>query len=91
LRRRRQLCNGFAALLLWRGERAGRLCYRSGMNATRLFLRMARLARHPPKPRRVAVVFIVLGICLILFGLERIFGWPSWLTPQRMPRGVRIR
>jgi len=46
----------------------------------RHLVRMAKWARHPPSERRVRLVFGVILICLILFGLERIFGWPEWLT-----------
>ncbi len=54
------------------------------------FLRMARWARHPPSARRVILVLSVIAICLALFGYEYFFGWPEWLTPNRVPGG-RIR
>ncbi len=46
----------------------------------RHFLRMARWARHPPSERRVKLVIAVLALCLLLVLIERLFGWPDWLT-----------
>lgn len=46
------------------------------------FVRMARWARHPPSPQRVKLVVIVILLCLALFAVERIWGWPDWLTPN---------
>lgn len=57
------------------------------MNGFTQFLRMARWARHPPSMRRVMLVGAVIVLCLILFGIERLVGWPDWLTPNRIPRG----
>ncbi len=51
------------------------------------FLRMARWAKRPPSEARVKLVLGVIAVCLILFGIERVFGWPDWLTPDRVPRG----
>jgi len=53
-------------------------------------VRMARWARHPPSADRVKLVVAVIVICLLLFAIERLFGWPDWLTPNLSPRG-RIR
>jgi hypothetical protein len=49
------------------------------MNPIWLF-RMARWARRPPSPSRVKLVFGVIALCLALYGVERFFGWPEWLT-----------
>ncbi len=52
-------------------------------------LRMARWARNPPSPRRVMLVAVVIGICLILVGLEKLGFWPEWLSVtsgKRLPR-----
>ncbi len=57
----------------------------------RWLLRMSRWARHPPSQKRVVLFLVVLGVCLLLFGFERLFGWPDWLTLQNMPRGRVIR
>ena len=51
---------------------------------------MAKLARRPPSARRVILVLAIIGVCLILVGIEHFLGWPDWLTPNRVPAG-RIR
>ncbi len=47
----------------------------------RWLLRMARWARKPPSAARVRLVAGVIVLCLVLFAIERLFGWPDWLTP----------
>jgi hypothetical protein len=53
-------------------------------------IRMARWARHPPSPGRVKLVFAVIALCLVVYGIDRIWGWPDWLTPNsgklRLPK-----
>ncbi|MEL6170372.1 MAG: hypothetical protein AAFR34_01205 [Pseudomonadota bacterium] len=51
------------------------------------FLRMALWARNPPSTQRVILVLSVIGICLALYAVDRLFGWPEWLTPDRVPGG----
>ena len=51
------------------------------------FLRMTRWARNPPSAKRVMFVLAVIAICLGLYAIERLVGWPDWLTPNRVPRG----
>lgn len=48
---------------------------------------MAMWARNPPSAQRVVLVLCVIGICLALYAIDRLFGWPEWLTPQRVPGG----
>ncbi len=43
-------------------------------------IRMSRWARNPPSWERVRMVALIIVACLIVFGLERVFGWPEWLT-----------
>jgi len=50
------------------------------------FVRMARWARHPPSWSRVKLVVGVVALCLVLVVIERIWGWPAWLT---LPGGGR--
>ncbi|MDV4168065.1 hypothetical protein [Rhodovulum sp. FJ3] len=50
-------------------------------------VRASRWARNPPSMNRVIFGAVVIAICLVLFGIERIWGWPEWLTPNRVPRG----
>jgi hypothetical protein len=51
------------------------------------FLRMKKWAANPPGWARVRLLFAVIAACLLLFGYERLFGWPAWLTPDTVPRG----
>lgn len=56
------------------------------MNPIRL-LRMAQWARHPPSDARVKLVLAIIAVSALLFGYEWFFGWPEWLTPNRVPGG----
>ena len=49
------------------------------------FLRMARWARNPPSWRMVLLVTGVIALAFAIYGLERAFGWPDWLTIERKP------
>ena len=51
-------------------------------------LRMARWARNPPSEKRVKLGLAVLAICLGLLAIERLAGWPEWLTPDPLRPGV---
>ncbi|SMX35150.1 hypothetical protein [Actibacterium lipolyticum] len=53
----------------------------------RWLLRMAKWGRNPPGEKQVKLVLGAILICLVLFAIERLFGWPEWLTPQNTPRG----
>ncbi len=54
----------------------------------RWLFRAKRLAQNPPSAGRVKLFLVVLALCLILFGIEQVFGWPEALTPNgtRRPR-----
>lgn len=43
-------------------------------------LRMAKWARNPPSWGRVLLVATVVALCLALVLVERLVGWPDWLT-----------
>ena len=49
-------------------------------------LRMAEWARHPPSAGRVKLVVAVIGLCLVLAGIEWLWGWPEALTVDRIRR-----
>ena len=51
------------------------------------FLRMSLWARRPPSEAKVRFFFAILGLCLAIFAVEWLFGWPDWLTPHFTPRG----
>ncbi len=54
-------------------------------------LRMKRWAQNPPSWGRVKFVLAIVAICLALVAVERVFGWPDWLTPDRGPGGRVVR
>ncbi len=56
------------------------------MNPRWLF-RMAKWARHPPSEKRVIFVLGIVGLCLVLFAIERFVGWPDFLSLE--PRARR--
>ncbi|WP_395002669.1 hypothetical protein [Cypionkella sp.] len=41
---------------------------------------MAKWVRNPPSPQRVRLVFMVVALCLIVIGVEKLIGWPAWMT-----------
>lgn len=47
-------------------------------------LRMAKWLRHLPSWGRVKLVVGVVLACLVLAGIEVIFGWPKALTVERL-------
>ncbi len=46
----------------------------------RWLLRMKRLAQHPPSESRVKLVFGVIAVCLAIFVIERVVGFPDWMN-----------
>jgi len=51
---------------------------------------MAEWFRRPPSRQRVILMGVVVVLCLAVLALERLYGWPSWLTVNgRMPRAPR--
>ncbi len=51
---------------------------------------LARWFRRPPSRQRVILMGVVIALCLIVFAIERLYGWPSWLTVNgRMPGAPR--
>ena len=56
----------------------------------RWLLRMSRFARNPPSQQRVIMFFAILATCLLVFGIEKFIGWPSWMTLEHVPRGERL-
>ena len=45
--------------------------------------RMAKWAKNPPSERQVKIFLVVLAVCLALWGVERLFGFPEALVPDR--------
>ena len=57
----------------------------------RQLFRLKKWAMNPPGEKRVKLVFGAVILCLALFGYERLFGWPAWLTIDQHPAGIRPR
>jgi hypothetical protein len=53
------------------------------MDPVRLMMRLALLFRRPPSRRRAWIILVVLAVSAVLVGIERLVGWPDWLTPDR--------
>ncbi|SDE13161.1 hypothetical protein [Limimaricola pyoseonensis] len=51
-------------------------------------LRLTHWARHPPSPRRIGLILAVIAACLLLGGIEWLWGWPEALGVERVGRGV---
>jgi len=49
-------------------------------------LRMKQWVQHPPSPQRLKLIAFVVIACFVIFGYERLFGWPDWLTVNSMRR-----
>ncbi|MBL9053896.1 MAG: hypothetical protein JNN02_09220 [Tabrizicola sp.] len=58
------------------------------MNPLRFLLKAKQLARHPPAAWKVRLFAGVVGVCLLLIGIEVFIGWPDWL---RLDSGRLIR
>ena len=57
------------------------------MNMVRWLMRARLWVARPPSPARIKLVFGIIGVGLILAGIEWIWGWPDFLTvnpPQRI-------
>ena len=54
----------------------------------RLLVKAKRWAQNPPSPAKIKFMAAIIGLCLILYGFEQVWGWPAWLTPHnvRPPR-----
>lgn len=52
----------------------------------RWLLRMSRWARNPPSPAKVKLVFGVIALAALIWGIEWMGWWPDWATVERQPR-----
>lgn len=48
--------------------------------------RMSRWARNPPSAARVKLVFGVIVLATLIWGIDRLGYWPDWATAERIPR-----
>ncbi|MES2144097.1 MAG: hypothetical protein V4516_06985 [Pseudomonadota bacterium] len=54
------------------------------MNYLGWFVRMRGWIEKPPSMGRVKLVVGVVALCFLVVIIERVFGWPDWLTlPKR--------
>lgn len=49
-----------------------------------------RWVQNPPSMGRVKFFLAIVAVCLILYGIDTIWGWPEWATPERVQRGSRL-
>ena len=49
-------------------------------------MRMSQWARNPPSAKRVKLVFGILAVAFVIFGIEWLGYWPEWATADRVPR-----
>ncbi|MCP1168227.1 hypothetical protein [Limimaricola litoreus] len=54
-------------------------------------LRLTHWVRHPPSPRRMALIAGVVALCLLLVSIERFVGWPEALSVTPVGRGAGLR
>jgi len=53
-------------------------------------IRLAQWFRHPPSRQMVMIGVVAISSALIIVGVERIWGWPTWLTMgDQPPRIIR--
>jgi len=47
-----------------------------------------RWAQNPPSMGRVKLVLGIVVVCIALYAVESMWGWPEWLTPNGNGRRV---
>jgi hypothetical protein len=55
----------------------------------RWLLMAKRWTQNPPSMGRVKMVAAIVAVCLVLYGIETIWGWPEALTPNGNGRIIR--
>jgi hypothetical protein len=50
------------------------------MNQLLWLLRAKRWVQNPPSEGRVKLVLGVIALCLLIVAVERLVGWPDWMT-----------
>ena len=53
---------------------------------TRWLIRMVRLARNPPGPKRIRVMLVIAALIGGVLVVEHTIGWPQWARVNRLPR-----
>lgn len=52
---------------------------------TRILFRLAQWHRNPPSRRFVAILLATLLAAAAIVLVEKVLGWPDWLTTERVP------
>jgi hypothetical protein len=53
-------------------------------------MRMMLWLRHPPSREQQIAIAVICGIGLAFVVIEYVFGWPEWLTAERVPHGPHL-
>jgi hypothetical protein len=53
-------------------------------------MRMLLWVRNPPSREQQIAIAVIVGIGITFVAIEWVFGWPDWLTAERVPRGPRL-
>jgi hypothetical protein len=53
-------------------------------------IRMFFWVRNPPSRNQQIAIALICGTGVIFAAVEHVFGWPEWLSAERVPRGPRI-
>lgn len=56
----------------------------------RHFLKMAQWVRNPPSRQRQIIVAVVIGLCVLIYGMEQLFGLDELLPEPNNPK-VRVK
>lgn len=56
------------------------------MDLSGVLVRLALWARRRPSRRHVQVMIAVIVLAAVCVLVESVFGWPDWLTVERLPR-----
>jgi hypothetical protein len=46
--------------------------------------------RNPPSRKQQIAIAVICGVGISFAAIEWLFGWPDWLTAERVPRGPRL-
>lgn len=60
------------------------------MNPMNWLIRMSRWSRNPPSMKRVLLVFAIVALALLVFGIEKLGYWPDWAKVERQHMQRRI-
>lgn len=53
-------------------------------------IRMLFWVRNPPSRNQQIAIALICGTGIVFAAVEFLFGWPAWLSADRLPRGPRL-